>query len=232
MKIDIRKFIFYENEDYIALNKPPNISTLFDRQSADNLLVMMRSYDASVKVCHRLDKETSGVLIFAKSLSAYKHLSFQFEHREVRKVYHAIIEGHTDFSNCEIDFPLRIPSSGRVKIDKKLGKPSKTSIKTLEAFRHHTLMECIPESGRKHQIRAHLAFLSHPIASDKLYGGSPLLLSDYKKRFKGLEQPMMQRAALHASAIQFKGMKGEKLALEASYPKDFKIALQQIRKYN
>jgi 23S rRNA pseudouridine955/2504/2580 synthase len=232
MKMNIKKIILFENEDYFAIDKPPNISTLDDRQSTDNLLVMARGVFDTPKVCHRLDKETSGILVFAKNEAAYAHLAMQFERRKVRKVYHAITNGSSQYSNYLIDLPLRIPNSGPVKVSKKDGKSSRTIINTLDSFRYHSLIECLPESGRKHQIRVHLASLGLPVCSDSNYGGKDLLLSTYKKNFKGNEKPLIRRVALHACILEFMDMENREILLEAPYPKDFQIALKQLRKYN
>jgi len=229
--MDIRKLIFFEGENYIAINKPSSVSTLYDRQSSDNLSLMMKSYLPTAQVCHRLDKETSGVLVFAKNEAAYRSLAMQFEGREVSKIYHAITDGCTNYSDYQANYPLQIPGSGRVRVNVAEGKPSLTSLKTIENFKYHSLVECRPESGRKHQIRVHLAYLGNPVAADALYGGKAVLLSDYKKQYRGVEQPLLQRAALHAYALDFIDLDGSRLYLKAPYPKDFSVTLRQLRKY-
>src|SRR5690242_15127515 len=96
---DFKALILSEDDDYILINKPPFISTLEDRHDRVNILALARNYADDAQVCHRLDKDTSGVLAIAKNPEAYRHLSMQFEHREVSKVYHAIADGIHDFNN-------------------------------------------------------------------------------------------------------------------------------------
>src|SRR5690242_14692262 len=103
---DFRKSILFEDDDFILVNKPPFISTLEDRSGRQNLLALARGYVSTAQMCHRLDKDTSGVLAIAKNPEAYRHLNMQFEHREVGKVYHAVVDGIHNFKDELVDAPI------------------------------------------------------------------------------------------------------------------------------
>ena len=186
-----------------------------------------------IKICHRLDKDTSGVLLLAKNDEAYRLASHQFESRLINKIYHAVVIGNTDFSNEMVDLPILVSSNPRVKIDVRKGKESQTILSTLRNYRYYSVVQCQPVTGRKHQIRIHLSHLGHPIAGDVMYGGPPVLLSHLKRgyHFKDEEKPLMDRMALHASSIEFRNRSGEKVYIEAPYPKDFQILMKQLEKY-
>ncbi len=235
-KIKIRDIILFEDKDYLILNKPYGIATLEDRASGLNMLKMAKDYHSDAQVCHRLDKETSGVLAFAKNEKAYKHLNLQFQNREVNKIYHAIAEGVRNFSYEMFSAPIRILNKGISKIDIHEGKESHTIFNTISTYRFHSLLECNPVTGRLHQIRIHLSALGHPIAGDELYGGSPFFLSQYKRKFNVSkhedETPLLNRVALHAYSLKFKALAGEDVKVSADYPKDMNAVLKQMEKYS
>ncbi len=231
-KHSVTDLILWEDNDFIAVNKPPFVSTLEDRTDPVNLLALVRSYCETAQACHRLDKDTSGLLVFAKNPEAYRHMSMQFEHRKVEKIYHAIVDGVHDFKQHLVDAPILAAPDGIVKISKRDGKPAQTYFTTLVAYRQCSLIECRPITGRMHQIRIHLSLLNATITGDEQYGGKPLYLSAIKKGFNlkknTEEEPLMKRMALHAKSLIFKSMKDEKLTLEAPYPKDFQALIRQL----
>ena len=232
-RISFKDLILKETEEFIIVNKPPHISALDDRNSKLNLLSIARSYLSTLQLCHRLDKETSGAMLLAKSPEVYKHMALQFQNREVSKIYHAVVNGRHQFEQEEIDLPLLL-SGGRVKVSRR-GKPALTFVTTLDVFRNQTLVECRPITGRMHQIRAHLATINSPIVTDALYGGQPVFLSELKRTYnlkKGTEeQPIISRVALHASVLEFANTSGEDLSVAAPYPKDFGVLLKQLENY-
>jgi 23S rRNA pseudouridine955/2504/2580 synthase len=234
-KIRFQDLIIFENEDYIIINKPPFISTLDDRAEADSVLSLAREHLEEAQICHRLDKETSGALAIAKNPEAYRHLAILFERRKVEKRYHAISGGIHDFNEVEVNLPLYSLNKGVVRIDHSKGKASQTFFNTLEAYRQHTLIDCRPVTGRMHQIRVHLSALRAPISGDETYGGKPLFLSRLKKNFnlkQGTEElPVIRRFALHARTLAFDAENGQRIEIEAPYPKDFAVALKQLNKY-
>ena len=232
-KIDFKLLVLKETGDYLIVNKPPYFSTLEDRHEAQNMLALARQEYPDIQVCHRLDKETSGCLVFAKNPEAYRNIAMQFEDRKVEKVYHAVAEGIHDFDGVLVDRNLTASNNGIARIAAN-GKPAQTIFKTVRTYFSHTLIACKPITGRLHQIRIHLAYLGAPICGDSLYGGKPLFLSSLKRKFNlkkdTEERPIMQRVALHAYSISFEDLAGEKLGAEAPYPKDFAVMIKQLEK--
>ena len=181
--ISFKDLLLFENDDYIVINKPPFIATLEDRVEPINILALARTSEPDPQVCHRLDKDTSGVLAIARHPEAYRHLSLQFEHREVNKIYHAVADGRHDLHDLVIDKAILKQNDGTARISAK-GKDAQTSFSTLRIFTHHSLIECKPVTGRMHQIRVHLASVGAPITGDELYGGKPFLVSSIKRGFR------------------------------------------------
>jgi 23S rRNA pseudouridine955/2504/2580 synthase len=232
LKINFEDIIVFEDENYILVNKPPFLSTLEDRNESLNLLRLAKSYVPDAQVCHRLDKDTSGVLAIAKNPEAYRHLSIQFEKRQVIKLYHAVVDGIHQFNETEVDQPILKQEDGIAKISKRDGRPAVTYFTSLKPYRHHTLVACKPVTGRMHQIRVHLAFLKASITGDELYGGKPFFLSQVKRKFnlkkETEEQPLMKRMALHAFSLEFTNLSGAIHKSEAPYPKDMQVLLRQL----
>ena len=229
------KVIIFENDDFIVINKPQNISTLNDRNSPINILNLARSYYKNAKVCHRLDKNTSGILIIAKNDRFYRYFSILLEKRSVIKTYHALVDGVQNIVELELNKPIST-SSRRSKVDFQQGKPSETLVSTIEKYKKHSLLACIPFTGRMHQIRVHLSNYGLPIIGDQHYGGKDLFLSEIKRNYKfsknKKEKPLMGRLALHAAGIQFEFKNGNIMNLTAPYPRDLQAAIQQLKKNN
>lgn len=233
--LKFRNLIIYEDDNYIIINKPYGYGTLDDRIAPqENIISMARQYHPEAKVCHRLDKETSGLLAIAKNQEAYKHLALQFENREVAKLYHAIVESTTPMEDTIVDLPVHKSAKGYAKIDKGRGKEAVTIFNTVKIYKKHSLVACQPITGRLHQIRVHLASMNTPIISDTLYGGRLFYLSSIKKRFnlkKGEEEkPLINRIALHAKHLWFKNPEAEEMQFECEYPKDMAVLLKQLEK--
>lgn len=228
---DFNDWILFEDDRYLIINKPPGLSTLEDRNDPVNLLALARAYHGEAQVCHRLDKDTSGVLAIAKDPGAYRHLTQLFQHRQVTKIYHAIVDGIHRFENEAVDQPILKKSDGTVSLDAK-GKASLTFFQTLEAYKAHCLVSCRPVTGRMHQIRIHLAYLGASISGDAGYGGKPIFLSQLKRNYNlkktEEEQPLMKRMALHALSVTFNSLDDKEITVEAPYPKDFRVAVKQL----
>lgn len=222
----------FENDNYVVVNKPAFIATLEDRNEPVNLLGLARRIYPDAQVCHRLDKETSGALAIARNPEAYRHLSMQFEKREVTKVYHAVVDGLHQFSDLLVDAPILKQDDGTVRISKAEGKSAQTWFNALKSFRMHTLMECKPVTGRMHQIRIHLAISGAPIMGDTLYGGKPFYLSQVKRGYNlkknTEEEPFMKRMALHAFSLRFLDLDGSEVSVEAPYHKDMAALVKQL----
>ena len=231
-KFPFKDIILFEDSDYILVNKPPFISTLEDRHGRPNLLGLAREYVSAAQVCHRLDKDTSGVLAIAKNPEAYRHLNMQFENRQVGKVYHAVVDGIHNFKDELVDAPILKLDDGVVKISRSEGKAAQTWFTVLRSFRYHSLIECRPITGRMHQIRIHLATQRASITGDETYGGKPFMLSHVKRGYKlkkGTdEEPFMKRMALHAYSLQFNDLSDRRQIIEAPYPKDFQALIRQL----
>lgn len=239
MKIAFEDLIVFENEDYILINKPPHVASLDERTAdrSNSILRMAKAYHPDAQLGHRLDKETSGILAIAKNPEAYRHLAMQFEHREVTKRYHAVVNGVHDFDMISVYLPIAPVRDGTaVRIDRQKGKVAETIFNTLRAYRSHTLVECMPITGRMHQIRVHLMCLKAPIVNDPTYGGDPIYLSQIKRKFnlkQGTDElPLIQRVALHARSLTFTLPNGETGLFEAPYPKDFDVLVKQLEKYS
>ena len=239
MRLNFKDLIIFESDDYILINKPPHIASLDERQ-ADNsqsILRLVKEYSSDAQLCHRLDKETSGVLAIAKNPAAYRHLSMQFEHRKVEKRYHAVVNGTHDFEMISVYLPIAMKRDGTmVAIDRQKGKEADTIFNSMKVYRNHTLVECMPITGRMHQIRIHLVCLKAPIVCDPTYGGEMIYLSDLKRKFnlkkETEEQPLIKRVALHAHSLTFRLLNEEIIKIEAPYPKDFEVLVKQLDKFS
>lgn len=186
-----------------------------------------------VRVVHRLDRQASGVIVYARTIEAQRMLTEQFAEHRVEKIYWAIVHGLVPREGT-IDAPLRADHvHRRVGIDAKQGKPSITHYRPLEQFDGFTLVECRPETGRLHQIRVHLSSIGHPLAVDRLYGGGNSLLlsrikSGYRPSRSHRERPLITRVTLHALRLTIE-WQGSRRAFEAPLWKDMKAALTQLR---
>jgi RluA family pseudouridine synthase len=210
----------YQDEFLLAVNKPAGLPTLPDgyNRAAPCLIDLLKQQLDRVWVVHRLDRDTSGVIVFARTAEVHRALNLAFDSREVHKVYHAIVCGVPEWEERLIDLPLRPDGDRRHRtvIDVARGKAAVTRARVLERFARHTLIEARPESGRAHQIRVHLAALDLPLVGDTLYRSADTIL--------------LPRTALHASSIAFMHpVTHELLQLSAPYPEDFTQALTQLR---
>lgn len=236
MKIPkLQDLIIYEDEHIIVVNKPPFIASLDEREGGDvNILRLAKQYFEDAQICHRLDKETSGAMIVAKDPETYRFVSMQFEHREVKKVYHAIVDGTHVFNDVLVDLPILNAGKGNVMISRSEGKRADTYFKSIKFFKHYTLIEARPVTGRMHQIRIHLATQRASISGDEMYDGKPVFLSKIKRNFRlskdEVEQPIMKRFALHSREVTFKIAENEIRTFTAEYPKDFAVLLKLLEK--
>lgn len=236
MKIPkLQDLIIYEDKDLIVINKPPFMSSLDEREGGEiNVIRLAKQYFEDAQICHRLDKETSGAMIIAKNPETYRFVSMQFEHREVKKVYHAIVDGSHSFNDLLVDLPILNAGKGNVMISRGEGKKADTYFKSLKFFKHYTLIEARPVTGRMHQIRIHLATQRASITGDEMYGGLPAYLSKIKRNYRlsknEEEQPIMKRFALHSREVTFKINENETKTFTAEYPKDFAVLLKLLEK--
>jgi RluA family pseudouridine synthase len=231
--------IIHSDEALLAIDKPAGILSIPDHWDPEvpDAVTELRPAWGKLLVVHRLDKDTSGLLIFAKTPEAHKSMSEAFESRSVSKTYRALVRGVPTWDETVCDLPL-MPDGDRLHrtvVTVHHGKPSRTAFAVIARYKDYALVEARPETGRTHQVRVHLASLGHPCLCDRLYGdGDPLLLSKLKRRWKGDpfdERPLLARAALHALSAEFPHpLGGEVMKLEAPMPKDMKATIAQLEK--
>lgn len=251
MAVRDRLTILLRGPDYVAVDKPPGLATIPGRSEEESVqqrlakqlgLPAAGATDPRVRVVHRLDKETSGVLLFATGVGMQRHLSHQFQNNLVRKEYLALVGGTPPAEEGEIDAPLaRHPTSPqRMTVARHGGRPAVTHWRIEERFRGFTLLRVCPRTGKTHQIRVHLLSIGLPLAIDPLYApahgaASGLLLSTFKRGYRPAsgetEHPLIDRLTLHAQRLRFTDPTGQVLEVEAPIPKDLRATLNMLRKY-
>jgi Pseudouridylate synthases, 23S RNA-specific len=234
MKFDI----IFENSFFIAVNKPAGLLSIPDRSGREiSLKDILEEKYQKIYTVHRLDKDTSGIIVFAKDAGTHKLLSQVFESRDIEKLYLGLVHGALLQEEGTIDVPImENPVKRGVMVTHQKGKPSVTDYKVLESFRQFTWVQFHIHTGRTHQIRVHCKHLGNSIVCDEVYGdGQPVLLSSVKRKYKlsknqEEERPVLSRLALHSWKLSFT-LNGERYALEAPLAKDLKALLQQLRKW-
>ncbi|MFW5988330.1 MAG: RluA family pseudouridine synthase [bacterium] len=221
--------IVYEDQDIIVINKNADrvvhpAPGHYDDTIVNALLAHVDNLSAinGVKrpgIVHRLDKDTSGLLITAKNDKSHKELARQFKERTVEKYYYALIEGNLAYEKGKIDAPIGRDPNNRKKmaVRKHRSKNAVSRFKIIEEFKNYTLVEVKIETGRTHQIRVHFAYLGHPVVGDKKYGSKNSLNTE--------RQILNARKLIIAHPT-----KGEKMEFEAELKSDFKDILDKLRK--
>lgn len=232
--------IIYSDSDFIVLNKRSGILIAQDRYNPDapRLDTLAEQEFGKIYAVHRIDKDTSGLIVYARTAEAQKNLSMQFEKRLVHKTYHALVYGHPVWQNLHVDLKLKPDGDAkhRTVVDKKFGKPSETDFICLGNCGPYSWIEAHPKTGRTHQIRVHLQANGLSIVCDPLYSGNqkPVRLSEIKKKWNGdetEERPLLSRLALHAYKIEFTHpTTGESVSFTAPYPKDMDATRKQLAK--
>jgi len=231
--------IIHDDDQLLVLNKPAHLLVLPDRFRHDirNLYTILTEELGKIFVVHRIDKDTSGIIVYAKTPEAHAALNEQFEHRMVEKVYLGIVAGTPPSESGRIDAPIAENGreAGVMKVNYRTGKEAVTEFRVLERFTDYAVLELRPRTGRMHQIRVHLQSVGTPLLSDRTYGdGRPFYLSHIKPgyRSEGEEKPLLERTALHAFAISFDHPKtGERTNLMAEVPKDMNSVMKYLRKF-
>jgi 23S rRNA pseudouridine955/2504/2580 synthase/23S rRNA pseudouridine1911/1915/1917 synthase len=230
--------IIVDNDHFIVLNKPSGLLSIPDREGKEfSLKQMLQEKYGQIFTVHRLDRDTSGIIVFAKDEETHKYLSQAFEERTVEKYYLGIVNGVPPEKKMTIDEPIAENTTKRgVMLIHERGKKSITDYEVLEEFGKFSLLRFRIHTGRTHQIRVHMQHVGHPIVVDPLYGdGSPILVSSFKKKYnlsksEEEERPILGRLGLHAEKLQFKDAAGTTFKLEAPLHKDMRALLQQLRK--
>jgi 23S rRNA pseudouridine1911/1915/1917 synthase len=241
--------VLYEDADHLCANKPAGVPVLPGRtgQGAGFYRSLVALLNRSAPpggpfarphVVHRLDRDTSGVLLVAKTLEAGRALSRQFERRQVRKEYIGLIEGVLPRPALTLDIPLsRAPGSAlKMQPDERSGKPARTEVAVRERFAHFCLLEIRPVTGRQHQIRVHLSAIGYPLAVDHLYGrrdeltGAGLNAIVGKNAARAGER-LLWRVPLHAAALWYRHPRtGEPMSHRAPLPGDLESFLDLLRR--
>ena len=237
--MNLSNWIVFEDDDFIALNKPSGLLSIPDREGKEpSLKSLLQEKYGHIFTVHRLDKDTSGLIVFAKNETAHRHLSIQFEERLTEKIYVGLVLGSPTNQSGTINLSLAENTVTRgTMIIHRRGKESITDYEVLENFGSYSWMQFRIHTGRTHQIRVHMKDMGHPIVCDDLYGdGKPLLLSSLKSKFKLSkneleERPILNRLALHAFKLSFTKSNTEKITLQADLHKDLKASLQQLTKW-
>jgi tRNA pseudouridine32 synthase/23S rRNA pseudouridine746 synthase len=211
--------ILYEDDDIVAVDKPEGLAAIPERnKERDSVFSLLSSrYEQRLRVVHRIDKHTSGVLVFAKNRRTNRFLGKQFENRTVQKTYLALVHGVVEKDSGVIDKPLRQFGSGRVAVDTENGRPSVTKYEVVKRLDCYTLVEAYPVTGRLHQIRVHFYSIGHPVVGDWLYGDMTIQLN-------------FNRLMLHAKKITFDLPVGQELTLRSPLSESFLQILTMVTK--
>lgn len=243
MELKNNKFeLIHQDENYIFVNKSSGTLSIPDRYNTNlpNLKTILDDIFGEVYVVHRLDKDTSGIIMFAKNPEAHKFMNELFENQKIERIYHVISKGAFPFEEIDIDIPLLPNASDKNKvIPSARGKYSLTKIQLLQKFRFISLLRCELMTGRQHQIRVHLAAIGHPLLVDPLYSdNSEFYLSQIKKNYntsknEDNEKPLINRLSMHAYSLKFEDIfTNKEIYITVPYPKDFEIVLKQLKKFS
>lgn len=211
--------ILYEDEHLLIVDKPAGLSVMPDgwQKDSDYLVKRLEGQFGKIFTVHRLDKITSGVMLFARDAETHRALNLQFENHEAQKTYHAIVEGNPKWEEKVARHPLRanVGHKHRTMVDDKNGKSSETRFRVIKRYEESALLEAKPMTGRTHQIRVHAYALGHPLVGDVLYGAQ--------------ETHMVTRPMLHAHSLSFMHpATNERVKFSTPHPPDFEEAIKTL----
>lgn len=209
--------ILFEDDNIIAVDKPAGIASISESNSSIQTIhsLLEKKFSTKIYIVHRIDKEASGVILFAKNPKTHKYLNDLFANRSIKKNYTVLVNGVIEEESGKIDKPIREFGSGRMGIDETKGKISITNFKTIKQFKEFTLLDVSIETGRRHQIRVHLYSIGHPVAGDLKYG-------------EKISQSRIPRLMLHASRIEFKLPSNENIIISSPLPEQFQKFLENL----
>ena len=236
--------ILWRSDRAVAVHKPAQLATIPGRGETDSVLERLGreldvpsagTDDPRIRIVHRLDKDTTGVLLFALDRATQQHFSHQFQNNTIQKEYLALARGRPIENEGSIDAPLAPHPTNpkRMAVVKHGGRPARTDWRIEERFRGFTLLRCFPKTGKTHQIRVHLAHVGLPLAIDPLYGSADsIFLSDFKRDYRPTrgkdERPLISRLTLHAQRLRFLDLNNMTIEVEAPLPKDLRATLHQL----
>ena len=211
--------IIHQDDHVLVVDKPAGLPVLPDgwEKDAPYLLKSLEAEHGKLWVVHRLDKTTSGVIVFARDAETHRDLNLQFENREAEKIYHALLQGNPKWNEKTAKHPLRVNvgHKHRTSVDDKNGKPSETQFKVIKRNQQSALVEAKLMTGRTHQIRVHAYALGHPLLGDTLYSAE--------------ETDIITRPALHSYSLTVH-VTGEHRIFKAPYPDDFRVAIERLKR--
>ncbi len=243
---DIPLDIIYEDSDIIVINKQAGIIVHPARSNRDGTLVNALLHHCGKEnlssgqhksrpgIVHRLDKNTTGVMVIAKNDNAQSKIAQQFQDRTTKKNYLAIVQGTPELTADCINAPIGPHSRIRERyaVRHETGKPSITFYEVLEEFSGYSLLQLNIKTGRTHQIRVHMSYIKHPIVGDDMYDGKLVYPWQLKNESSLVEPPVINRPMLHAYTLDFQHpVTGHQLEFEAPVPEDFRHLLAMLRQY-
>jgi 23S rRNA pseudouridine1911/1915/1917 synthase len=236
--------IIYEGSDLIILNKPADMIVHPARGNTHGTLVNALAFHSDQLssglgefrpgIVHRLDRDTTGVMVVTKNDPAQWKIAKQFESRQIIKTYLAIVHGSPDLTSDRINVPLGVHPQIRERyaIRPETGKEAITFYEVIESFRGFSLLKLTPKTGRTHQIRVHLSYIKHPIVADDMYDGKLVYPWQLANAEPTPQDPIINRCALHASTLEFKHPTTNKMMkFEAPLPQDMQNLLDMLRKH-
>ncbi|HEX8911535.1 MAG TPA: RluA family pseudouridine synthase [Humisphaera sp.] len=242
--------VIRRSDHWVAVNKPAGLAVIPGRAEDDSVLEALGrdlgipsagTADPRVRVCHRLDKETSGVLLFALDSATQRHFGHQFQNNTVAKEYLALVVGRPKDDAGEIATQIGPHPTDKLRmaVVRHGGRPAVTGYRVEQRFRDFALVRCFPKTGKTHQIRVHLAHLGHPLAIDPLYypgrNKDGIFLSGFKRDYRPtrgeVERPLIGRLPLHAERLAFDDLNGERVDLTSPVPKDLRAVLNMLGRH-
>lgn len=235
----LKQQILFENKQIVVVDKPAGLLSVPDREGKEtSLKQLLQQQYGKIWTIHRLDKDTSGVIVFAREEGSHKYLSQLFAGRGIEKYYVGMVLGNPVNEAGTVDAPIaEHPVKKGMMVIHSKGKTALTDYVVTERFGNFSFLRFRIHTGRTHQIRVHMKHIGHPILCDTVYGnGAPIYLSSFKRKFNlskhaAEEHPLFNRLALHAEQLIFTDMDGQKKQFEAPIPKDIRALLQQLRKW-